>query len=143
MHTWRTQMPEGMRLKCDGFACSLFDSKSEFTLGEYCERRCGPYADVGMPDELDMFSESGMEFRRRGIRARLGRSPSPSWSGGASGCSWASHPFPRSATAATAVAAADAFADDWPRVWLEAYVLLSFAAGVSQASRNTPARSGS
>ena len=65
MHTWRTQMPEGMRLKSEGFASSLFDSNGEFTLGEYCKRKGFAYADVGLPVALEIFSEYGMEFQRK------------------------------------------------------------------------------
>ena len=65
MHTWRTQMPEGMRLKSEGFASSLFDAKGDFTLGEYCKRKGLPYADVGLPVALEIFSDYGMEFQRK------------------------------------------------------------------------------
>ena len=36
MHTWRTQMPEGMHLKSDGFALSMYDPKGEFRLSHFC-----------------------------------------------------------------------------------------------------------
>ena len=36
MQTWREQMPAGMLLKSDGFASSLYDPASAFTLRDYC-----------------------------------------------------------------------------------------------------------
>jgi hypothetical protein len=65
MHTWLTQMPRGMRLKSDGFASSLFDPGSSFTLGRYCEEQGLPYADVGIPVPLETFAAYGLEFQRR------------------------------------------------------------------------------
>jgi thioredoxin reductase len=65
MHTWRTQMPKGMRLKSEGFASTLYDAKSAFTLGTYCHQRNIPYADIGLPVQLDTFIGYGEEFQRR------------------------------------------------------------------------------
>ena len=49
MHTWKTQMPTGMRLKSEGFASSfLFDPASAFTMERYCELNGIPYADNGL-----------------------------------------------------------------------------------------------
>jgi cation diffusion facilitator CzcD-associated flavoprotein CzcO len=65
MHTWRTQMPKGMLLKSEGFASSLYDPDSTFTLGQYCKSEGVPYADVGTPVPLETFIEYGLEFQRR------------------------------------------------------------------------------
>lgn len=65
MQTWRTQMPKGMRLKSEGFASSLDDPDSAFTLGEYCRQKGLPYADVGSPVPLDTFIAYGQEFQKR------------------------------------------------------------------------------
>jgi len=65
MHTWLDQMPRGMRLKSEGFASSLFDPASSFTLERYCRERGLPYADTGLPVPLDTFSSYGLEFQRR------------------------------------------------------------------------------
>jgi thioredoxin reductase len=65
MHTWRTQMPKGMRLKSEGFASSLDDPDSAFTLGAYCKQQGLPYADLGSPVPLDTFISYGMEFQKR------------------------------------------------------------------------------
>ena len=49
MHTWINQMPEGMCLKSDGFASTLYDPHSTFTLQRFCQENGIPYADVGLP----------------------------------------------------------------------------------------------
>ena len=65
MHTWRTQMPEGMLLKSDGFASSLYDPDSSFPLGRYCQERGIAYADLGLPVRLETFAAYGEEFQKR------------------------------------------------------------------------------
>jgi thioredoxin reductase len=65
MHTWLNQMPQGMRLKSEGFASSLFDPRSSFTLEHYCREKGLPYADTGLPVRLDTFSSYGLEFQKR------------------------------------------------------------------------------
>jgi thioredoxin reductase len=65
MHTWLTQMPKGMRLKSEGFASSLYDPDSAFTLAHYCRLKAIPYADIGVPVSLDTFISYGLEFQRR------------------------------------------------------------------------------
>jgi thioredoxin reductase len=65
MHTWMTQMPEGMHLKSEGFASSLFDPDSTFTLRDYCRNHDVPYADLGVPVPLSTFVAYGLEFQKR------------------------------------------------------------------------------
>ncbi len=65
MHTWMTQMPRGMRLKSEGFASSLYDPNSSFTLGHYCQEKNIPYADIGLPVPIETFIGYGLEFQRR------------------------------------------------------------------------------
>lgn len=65
MQSWRQQMPKGMLLKSDGFASSLYDPDSEFTLSHYCAERKLPYADVGIPVPCDTFVDYGLEFQKR------------------------------------------------------------------------------
>jgi cation diffusion facilitator CzcD-associated flavoprotein CzcO len=65
MNTWLTQMPKGMRLKSEGFASSLYDPESNFTLGEYCREQRLPYADLGLPVPLDTFTSYGLEFQKK------------------------------------------------------------------------------
>ena len=43
MEFWLNHMPKGMHLKSEGFASSLYDSGSKFTLEAYCKER-------GLPD---------------------------------------------------------------------------------------------
>jgi thioredoxin reductase len=65
MQTWIEHMPQGMRLKSEGFASSLYDSGSSFTLAEFCRQKNLAYADLGLPVPLETFSEYGLEFQRR------------------------------------------------------------------------------
>ena len=65
MQTWLEQMPKGMRLKSEGFASSLFDPESTFTLADYCREKALPYADTGLPVALEVFTAYGLEFQKR------------------------------------------------------------------------------
>ncbi len=65
MEFWRQHMPGGMRLKSEGFASSLYDPGSFFTLKAYCLERGIPYADIGLPVPLEVFSAYGVEFQKR------------------------------------------------------------------------------
>jgi len=65
MHTWLTQMPRGMKLKSEGFASFLYDPDSTFTLEHYCKQEGIPYADLGLPVPLEVFTAYGLEFQRR------------------------------------------------------------------------------
>jgi cation diffusion facilitator CzcD-associated flavoprotein CzcO len=64
MYAWRTQMPKGMRLKSDGFASSLYDPESAFTLQHYCAQEGIPYAGTGLPIPLDTFISYGLAFQK-------------------------------------------------------------------------------
>jgi thioredoxin reductase len=65
MHFWLTHMPKGMRLKSEGFASSLYDPNSTFTLEAYCKQNGTRYAKIGLPVPLEVFASYGMEFQRR------------------------------------------------------------------------------
>jgi thioredoxin reductase len=65
MSFWSQQMPEGMRLKSEGFASSLYDPRGELTLAEYCRRKGLPYEHSGLPVPLETFVAYGHEFQRR------------------------------------------------------------------------------
>ena len=65
MEFWLNHMPKGMHLKSEGFASSLFDPGSSFTLGHYCREHNLPYGDLGMPVPLERFSNYGLEFQKR------------------------------------------------------------------------------
>src|SRR6266852_6499634 len=65
MDTWMTKMPKGMRLKSEGFASSLYDPDSAFTLASYCKQEGIPYADMGNPVPLETFASYGLEFQKR------------------------------------------------------------------------------
>jgi thioredoxin reductase len=65
MHTWRTQMPQGMFLKSDGFASNLYEPSGTFTLARYCAEHGLPYADLGLPTSREIFADYGEAFQRR------------------------------------------------------------------------------
>ena len=69
METWRSNMPRGMRLKSEGFASSLSDPAEAMPLAAFCRERNIPYADVGLPVELQTFSSYGMAFQRAHVPA--------------------------------------------------------------------------
>ncbi len=54
-----------MRLKSEGFASSLYDPDSKFTLKTYCAENALPYADVGLPVPIETFIAYALEFQRR------------------------------------------------------------------------------
>ena len=58
-------MPRGMQLKSEGFASSLSDPDSQFTLADYCKQEGFPYADLGLPVPLERFTSYGRAFQRR------------------------------------------------------------------------------
>jgi thioredoxin reductase len=65
MEFWLRHMPEGMLLKSDGFASTLYDPKAEFTLGRYCKEKNIDYADLGTPVRIEDFCSYGLAFQRR------------------------------------------------------------------------------
>ena len=67
MKPWLTQMPEGMLLKSEGFASSLYAPGSGYSLEEYCEQNGCAYKHLGLPVELNVFSSYGLAFQRRHV----------------------------------------------------------------------------
>jgi thioredoxin reductase len=65
MHFWLAHMPQGMRLKSEGFASSLWDPNSTFPLEAYCKEKGIGYAHIGRPVPLEVFTSYGLEFQKR------------------------------------------------------------------------------
>ena len=65
MQSWKKNMPKGMSLKSEGFASGLYDPDRAFTLAHYCRETDQPYADVGLPVPLEVFTAYGLEFQKR------------------------------------------------------------------------------
>jgi thioredoxin reductase len=65
MQTWRTQMPAGMKLKSEGFASRLYDPDGAYPLARYCAEQGLPYADMGLPVRLDIFTGYGLAFQKK------------------------------------------------------------------------------
>lgn len=64
MESWRRYMPEGMILKSERFASSLWDPNRRFTLERYCLEKGLPYRPVGDPLSLASFLEYAEWFRQ-------------------------------------------------------------------------------
>lgn len=58
-------MPEGMLLKSEGCASSLYDPTGSFPLSDYCAELNVPYADLGLPIPLERFVSYGVAFQQR------------------------------------------------------------------------------
>jgi thioredoxin reductase len=65
MSAWANQMPKGMRLKSEGFASSLADPESQFTLAHYCRQEGLPYGDTAHPVPLETFVAYGLAFQKK------------------------------------------------------------------------------
>jgi thioredoxin reductase len=65
MGTWREGMPVGMSLKSEGFASDLYHPDGHFKLRDYCRETGIPYADIGIPVELETFYSYGKAFQER------------------------------------------------------------------------------
>ena len=65
MDSWREGMPQGMRLKSEGFASCLSDPAGVFTLGRFCEDEGLPYADLDLPVPVETFAAYGVAFQDR------------------------------------------------------------------------------
>jgi thioredoxin reductase len=67
MEFWQTSMPEGMSLKSEGCASSLYEPSESRTLERYCIDRGLPYADLGVPVSLSTFVDYGLDFQRHEV----------------------------------------------------------------------------
>jgi thioredoxin reductase len=65
MSSWRNHMLSTTLLKSDGFASSLYDPDSAFTLAHYCREHALPYSDVGLPVPIETFVAYGLAFQKR------------------------------------------------------------------------------
>src|SRR5277367_4773367 len=65
MSSWRNHMAAGTLLKSFGFASSLYDPGSTFTLQHFCQEVGLPYSEVIDPVSIENFIAYGMEFQRR------------------------------------------------------------------------------
>jgi len=65
MSSWRNRMARGTLLKSFGFASSLYDPGSTFTLRHFCRERGLTYSDTIDPVSIEHFIAYGLEFQRR------------------------------------------------------------------------------
>jgi thioredoxin reductase len=67
MEFWQTSMPEGMSLKSEGCASSMYEPAQAFTLERYCTDQGLPYADLGLPVSLSTFIAYGLAFQQYAV----------------------------------------------------------------------------
>jgi hypothetical protein len=67
LDTWRTAMPEGMKLKSDGFASNLSAPVPGSTLADYCAEHELPYHPTDLSVPLETFIDYGLDFQRRHV----------------------------------------------------------------------------
>jgi NADPH-dependent 2,4-dienoyl-CoA reductase/sulfur reductase-like enzyme len=60
-------MPAGMLLKSEGFASNLSDPAGRWTLRRFASEQGYPYEEIGLPIELEIFTEYGDWFRRHAV----------------------------------------------------------------------------
>src|SRR5712664_1330153 len=65
MSQWSNQMPKGMRLKSEGFASSIANPESQFTLARFCRQEGLPYQDIARPVPLGAFVAYGLAFQKK------------------------------------------------------------------------------
>ena len=65
MQFWISQMPDGMKLKSEGFASNLYDPQGDFTLRDFCVQQAIPYTDIGTPVDKRIFCAYGLAFQKR------------------------------------------------------------------------------
>jgi predicted ATP-grasp superfamily ATP-dependent carboligase len=65
MDAWRNHMPDGMRLKSEGFASNLSDPEAAYTLRRFCATFGIDYADLAAPIALDTFAGYGSWFQQQ------------------------------------------------------------------------------
>jgi|SRR5665213_450810 len=65
MEFWQNSMPEGMSLKSEGCASSIYDPAGSFTLSKYCAEENLPYAELGLPVTLESFISYAVAFQQR------------------------------------------------------------------------------
>lgn len=66
LDSWTSHMPQGMSLKSDGFASSLFDLDSnKSSLADYCLEHRLDYHDTDVPVSLETFNAYALDFQKR------------------------------------------------------------------------------
>lgn len=67
MESWHRYMPEGMLLKSERFASSLWDPHRRYTLRRFSDLRGLPWQPVGSPLSLALFREYAEWFRQQAV----------------------------------------------------------------------------
>lgn len=65
LSTWTEHMPDGMKLKSDGFASNLYAPAANSTLKAYCTHHGIAYHDTDIPVRLDVFNAYAEAFMWR------------------------------------------------------------------------------
>lgn len=67
LESWRSFMPQGMVLKSERFASSLWDPQRRYTLQRYCQARGLSYQPVGSPLSLALFLDYAQWFLEHAV----------------------------------------------------------------------------
>ena len=67
MHTWARCMPEGMVLRSEPFACSLWDPGRRYTFPRFCAAHGIDYQPIGLPPTRERFLEYAAWFQRHAV----------------------------------------------------------------------------
>jgi pyridine nucleotide-disulfide oxidoreductase len=65
MRRWLSQMPEGMFLKSESCASSLYDPAGKFTFARYCSDKGVPYPEYGTPVSREVFAQYAISFQQK------------------------------------------------------------------------------
>jgi FAD-dependent urate hydroxylase len=64
MESWLRYMPQGMYLKSEGFASSIADPLSQYTLEDFCRQSGRAYSSYGEPVSIEAFAAYGLWFQQ-------------------------------------------------------------------------------
>jgi cation diffusion facilitator CzcD-associated flavoprotein CzcO len=67
VHGWAGFMPEGMVLRSEPFACSLWDPGREYTYGRFCAAHGIDYRPIGLPPTRERFLDYAAWFRQQAV----------------------------------------------------------------------------
>jgi len=67
MHTWVSCMPEGMVLRSEPFACSLWDPARKYTYNRFCATHGIDYRPIGLPPTRERFLDYATWFRQHAV----------------------------------------------------------------------------
>jgi len=67
MHSWANCMPEGMVLRSEPFACSLWDPGRKYTYQRFCAAHGLEYRPIGLPPTRERFLDYAAWFQKHAV----------------------------------------------------------------------------